>query len=121
MPGVSLVSRNLRDNKIFSIRGTGERTLSIDFIGIDQYFAEVYSIDLVAGRKLEPADAKATGACACLAGTLQENFLAARIAVNKLLFLEQDVFEVVGVVSGVMLGSWSQGCAVRSLSCFLQP
>ena len=35
--GVSLVSRNLRDNKIFSIRGTGERTLSIDFIGIDQY------------------------------------------------------------------------------------
>ena len=29
--------------------------------------------------------------------------------IGKLLFLEQDVFEVVGVVSGVMLGSWSQG------------
>ena len=34
--GVSLVSRNLRDNKNFSIRGTGERTLNVDFIGIDQ-------------------------------------------------------------------------------------
>ena len=32
-----------------------------------------------------------------------------REAVGKLLFLGQDVFEVVGVVSGVMLGSWGQG------------
>ena len=110
LPGVSLVSRNLRDNKIFSIRGTGERTLSIDFIGIDQYFAEVYSIDLVAGRKLEPADVESHRRV-CMLGrdAARKLFGGEDEAVNKLLFLEQDVFEVVGVVSGVMLGSWSQG------------
>ena len=56
LPGVSLVSRNLRDNKSFPIRGTGERTLNVDFIGIDQYFADVYSIDLTAGRLLNQED-----------------------------------------------------------------
>ena len=56
LPGVSLVSRNLRNNQVFTLRGTGERTLAVDFIGIDQYFADVYSIDLVAGRLLTQAD-----------------------------------------------------------------
>ena len=104
LPGVSLVSRNLRDNKNFPIRGTGERTLNVDFIGIDQYFAEVYSIDLVAGRLLNQEDVDAHRRVCLLGRDAARNlFGGSEEAIGKLLFLEQDVFEVVGVVSGVML------------------
>ena len=110
LPGVSLVSRNLRDNKNFPIRGTGERTLNVDFIGIDQYFAEVYSIDLAAGRLLNQEDVDSHRRVCLLGRDAARNlFGGSEEAIGKLLFLEQDVFEVVGVVSGVMLGSWSQG------------
>ena len=49
LPGVGMVSRNVRDGKGFLLRGEGERSLSVYFIGIDQYFAEVYSLSLTAG------------------------------------------------------------------------
>ena len=41
LKGVSMISENLRGGIDFNVRGEGERTLPINFIGIDQYFVEV--------------------------------------------------------------------------------
>ena len=48
LPGVALVSCNLRGGKEFDVRGPGERIIKVDFIGIDQYFFDVYSVNLIA-------------------------------------------------------------------------
>jgi putative ABC transport system permease protein len=110
LPGVGLVSRNTRMGKVFNLRGEGERTLNVDFIAIDEYFAEVYSLDLVAGRLLDASDIdKHRRVCLLGKDAARSLYGNENTAVGKLLFLDQDVFEVVGVVSGVMLGSWGQG------------
>lgn len=59
LPGVGMVSQNIRNGRAFTLRGEGERTLALDFIGVDQEFAEVYSLDLVAGRLLDDQDVTA--------------------------------------------------------------
>ncbi|MBQ4566505.1 MAG: ABC transporter permease, partial [Desulfovibrio sp.] len=79
-------------------------------IGIDALFSEVYSLDLDAGRMLTPADiADRRKVCMLGRDAARNLFGSAENALGKLLFLHQDVFEVVGVVSGVMLGAWSEG------------
>lgn len=110
IPGVSLVSCNLRGGRVFPIRADGERTIYVDFIGIDQYYAEVYSVNLVAGRLLDAGDVKERRRV-CMLGrdAAAEIYGEPAKAVGELLFLDQDVFEVVGVISGVMLGQWSKG------------
>ncbi|WP_298031662.1 ABC transporter permease [uncultured Desulfovibrio sp.] len=110
LPGVGMVSRNLRGGRMFTLRGEGERSMSVDFIGVDQYFAEVYSLTLVAGR-LFNADDMGRHRRVCMLGREAARNLYGdpADALGKLLFLEKDVVEVVGVLSGVMLGSWGQG------------
>lgn len=110
LPGVGMVSQNIREGKGFALRGEGERTLNVYFIGIDQYFSDVFSLSLVAGRFMDVEDVTAHKRV-CMLGreAAQDLYGDPARAVGKLLFLQQDVFEVVGVVSGVMLGSWSQG------------
>lgn len=110
LPGVGQVSRNLRGGRVFTLRGAGERSVNVDFIGVDQYFAEVYSITLVAGRLFNNDDMERHRRVCMLGLEAARNLYGdADNALGKLLFLEKDVFEVVGVVSGVMLGSWRQG------------
>ena len=110
LPGVGMVSRNVRAGEGIVLRGNGERSLSTFFIGIDSFFPEVYSLDLDAGRMLTPADI-ANHRKVCMLGrdAARNLFGNAESALGKLLFLHKDVFEVVGVVSGVMLGAWSEG------------
>lgn len=110
LPGVALVSCNLRGGRVFPIRTEGERTIYMDFIGIDQYYADVYSVNLVAGRLFNAQDIEGRKRV-CMLGreAANEAFGSATAAIGKLLFLEQDVFEVVGVITGVMLGQWGRG------------
>lgn len=110
LPGVGLVSRNLRGGVFFQVRVEGDRTIPIDFIAVDEYFMKVYSVDCVAGRMLSAADI-ASHSRVCMIGreAAEKIYGDAKSAVGKLLFLQQDVFEIVGVASGVMLGSWSYG------------
>lgn len=110
LPGVAYVSCNLRGGRVFPVRADGERTLHIDFIGIDQYYADVYSVTLTAGRLFTAADIEERRRV-CMLGreAAIQIFGDAEAAINKLLFLEQDVFRVVGVISGVMLGQWGRG------------
>lgn len=110
LPGVGMVSRNLRGGRVFELRTSGERRIRMDFIGIDQYFAEVYSLTLVAGRLFDATDIEGRRRVAMLGReAAQMLYEEPEDAVGKLLILGQDVFEVVGVVSGVMLGSWGRG------------
>lgn len=110
LPGVSWVSCNLRGGRVFLLRTTGERTIPVDFIGVDQYYADVYSVTLIAGRLFNTADIQERRRVAMLGReAATELFGTPQAAVGELLFLDQDVFRVVGVISGVMLGQWSRG------------
>ena len=110
IPGVGLVSQNLRQNRIFPLRGSDERTLQVSFLGIDQFFFETYSLELLAGRAFSPEDVKQRRRVCMLGRQCAENlYTDPKKAVGELLVLGQDVFEVVGVVTGVMLGSWNEG------------
>lgn len=110
LPGVALVSSNVRVGKTFALRGEGERSLYVDFIGVDQYFPEVFSLTLVAGRFLDSADIEQRRRVCMLGRDAARNLYSDPThAIGELLFLEKDVVQVVGVVSGVMLGSWGQG------------
>ncbi len=110
LPGVGMVSLNLHGGKVFGLRTSGERTINMDFIGIDQYFAEVYSLTLLAGRLFDASDIERRRRVAMLGReAAQMLYDKPDDAVGKLLILGQDVFEVVGVVSGVMLGGWGRG------------
>lgn len=110
LPGVGLVSCNLRQGVTFNVRGEGERTLPMYFIGIDQYFTEVYSTDLVSGREFDGNDIKDRSKVCMLGNEAAVNLYGEPDkAVNQLLFLGQEVFRVIGVIKGVMLGSWAEG------------
>lgn len=110
LPGVGMVSRNMRGGQVFGLRTSGERTINMDFIGIDQYFADVYSLTLVAGRLFDATDMERRRRVAMLGReAAQMLYDEPADAVGKLLILGKDVFEVVGVVSGVMLGAWGRG------------
>lgn len=110
LPGVSLVSCNLRGGKVFNVRGEGERTIGIDFIGIDQYFVDVYSVQLVAGEVFTAKDvAERRRVCMLGAAAAKNLYGTPDKAIGALLFLGQDVFEVKGVIRGVMLGAWAEG------------
>ena len=110
LDGVSLVSENLRGGRYFNVRADSERTLSVDFIGIDQYFAPVYSATLLAGRNFNASDIENHRRVCMLGREAAINIYGSpEAAPGKLLFLDQDVFQVIGVMGGVMLGSWGYG------------
>lgn len=108
LPGVSLVSCNLLGGEDFAVRAEGERTLWVNFIGVDQYFCEVYAASTVAGRTFTAKDVEGRRRVCMLGREAAINiFGSPGAAIGKLLFLRQEVVEVIGVISGVMLGSWS--------------
>lgn len=110
IPGVGLVSQNLRGGKVFPIQNWEDRTLGIEFIGVDQYFVPLYSLEVTGGRAFTAHDIEQRRRVCMLGNEAAINiFGSVEAALNKLIFLERDVFEVVGVVNGVMLGSWSLG------------
>jgi putative ABC transport system permease protein len=110
LPGVAIVSRNVWISQFFSLRGEGERSLNVFFIGIDQYYPLVYSVDLITGRFFTDADIDQRRRV-CMLGreAARDLYNSPQEALGQLVFLQQDVFEVIGVVSGVMLGDWGKG------------
>lgn len=109
LPGVATVAVNLHGQQLFHLR-VGERSLQVPFIGIDQYFWETYATTLSAGRGLNGDDVREHRRVAVLGRDLARQLYGDETtAVGQLLFLGNDVFEIVGVVGGVMLGSWAQG------------
>ncbi|MDR1777852.1 MAG: ABC transporter permease [Desulfovibrio sp.] len=110
LPGVYMVSRNIRNNVSFNLRGEGERSLQVSFIGVDEYYAETFSLEAVAGRLLTAEDVSGRRRV-CLLGldAARDLYGGAGQSLGKFLFLDKEVFEVVGVITGVMLGSQRRG------------
>lgn len=109
LPGVATVSLNPANGQNFPLR-VGERTLNTMFIAIDQYFGDTYASILYAGREIDADDIKNRSRVCVLGRDLSRDlFGSEKDAVGQLLFLNNDVFEVVGVIGGVMMGSWSKG------------
>lgn len=106
LPGVDCVSLNLRDLRYFPLR-VGERTIQTDFIAVDQFFWITYAASLQAGRVLDAADIQEHRRVCVIGNELARILYGnAENALDQLIFLDQDIFKIVGVVSGVMLGSW---------------
>ncbi|MDR2744860.1 MAG: ABC transporter permease [Desulfovibrio sp.] len=109
LPGVAMISRNIRGGAGFLLRGAGERSLNVNFIGVDQNYASTFSLDAVAGRLLTTEDVERHRRVCMLGLDAARNLYGGgREALGKLLFLDREVFEVVGVITGVMLGSQRQ-------------
>ncbi|WP_302513863.1 ABC transporter permease, partial [uncultured Desulfovibrio sp.] len=88
IPGVGMISENIRNGVTFSLRASGERTLGVHFIGVDQYFAETYSLELVAGRMLSTDDVRGHRRVCMLGREAATNLYGdPSLAVGKLLFL----------------------------------
>lgn len=108
LPGVLMVSCNLRNGITFPVRGRDERDIHLQFLGVDQYFNDVYAAEVLVGRGISAQDVDAhrrvcvlgKDAATALYGNPEQ-------AIGKLIFLGKDVFEIIGVIGGVMLGSWS--------------
>ncbi len=108
LPGVDQVSVSSRNAQHFNLK-SGERTLGTLIYGVDEHFAPVFSVDVVAGRGLSREDVERHKRVCVVGRDLAVNmFGSPRNALGQLLFLDQDVFEIVGVMAGVMLGSWSE-------------
>lgn len=109
LPGVDAVSVSSRNAKWFSLRAQGERRIGMLVYGVDELFAPTFSVDLVVGRALSEEDVKGHRRV-CMLGreAAIRLFGSPEKALNKLLFLDVDVFEIKGVITGVMLGDWSE-------------
>ena len=109
LPGVATVSVNLYGEAHFPLR-RGESSFAITFIGIDNNFHDTYASTALYGRDFSADDVREhRRVCTLGREAAREIFGNEKDAVGQLLFLGNDVFEVVGVVGGVMLGSWSRG------------
>ena len=109
IPKVGMVSVNIMGGATFTQR-VGERTIAINFIGIDEFFVPTQSAEILAGRSLTAEDVRQRSRV-CLIGrqAAQNLYGSEAAAVGKRLFLGNDIVEVVGVMGGVMLGSWGEG------------
>lgn len=109
LAGVATVSVNIYGEANFTLR-RDEINVPMGFIGIDEYFNATYAVSLQQGRELNADDVRERRRVAVLGREgARELFGDEKRAVGQLLFLGNDIFEVVGVVSGVMLGSWGRG------------
>ena len=109
LPGVGLVCSSVRNGQYFPMR-VGERRLTIGMLGVDENFSPVFSLEMIAGRFLSREDVSQRRRVCVLGNEGARNlFGSPEDALGKLLTLGNDIFEVVGVTSGVMLGDWRQG------------
>lgn len=110
LPGVSLVSKNMQSWQEFPVRASsGERIVSLPILAIDELFSSLYSLNLNAGRLLTRDDVLNHRRVCMLGNDAAKNlFGSEQEALGKLLFLGQDVFSVIGIVSGVMMGDWRE-------------
>ena len=109
LPGVSNVSVNVRYEMHFPLR-KGEVTYSAPFIPVDDQLWPTYAATLLAGRELNADDIRERRRVCVLGRDLARDVYGdPKDAVGQLIFFGNDVFEVVGVVGGVMMGSWLRG------------
>ncbi len=104
IPGVSLVSRNVTGTEAFFFRQDSEG-FRVSFLGVDENYWPTYAATLVAGRFIDEEDVKKRSRVCMLGWEIATNlFGSPENALGKILTLGSDIFEVVGVAGGIMLG-----------------
>jgi len=108
LPGIYTVGANSAAT-FFTLR-IGERSFRTQFIAIDQYFWPTYEATLYAGREINATDVKERKRVCNLGIDLAiKLYGSAENSIGQRLFLKSDIFEIVGVVGGVMFGRWAEG------------
>ncbi len=109
LPGVLTVSVTLSGQKFFEFRDE-EATIHASFRGVDEHYWETFAATLMAGRFFTSEDIQHHSRVCILgwefAATL---FGSPENAIGQRVFLDSDVFDVVGVVGGVMVGAGIRG------------
>ena len=109
LTGVDSVSVGSRNAQFFQLKTRNERTLGTLLYGVDELFIPTFSVDVIAGRALNEDDMQRHRRVCVLGRDLAVNlYERPERAVGKLLFVGREVIEVIGVISGVMLGDWSE-------------
>ena len=110
IPGISSVSVNVHTAAYF-MQKVGERNMWVAFNGVDELYGYTYATSVVVGRDLNADDiSKHRRVCVMGKDAAVGYFGSPEAALGQLIFLKDEVFEVVGVVTGIMLGSMSQDC-----------
>ncbi len=105
VPGVATVSATLGNVEGFSFR-QADTTISTAFYGVDSYYWDTYAGNVVAGRLLNAADIEKRRRVCVLGWELATQlFGSPQASLGKMLNLKNDLFEVVGVVGGIMIGT----------------
>ncbi len=105
IPGIDTVSASFRQTKgkYFQF---GDTTTYVQFNGVDHYFWHTYSANVVAGRLINAEDVKQHRRV-CVLGWEVANTLfgSSKNALGKILTIDNDIFEVIGTVGGIMIGA----------------
>ncbi len=104
LPGVSRVSANLHGSEPFSVR-KGDETINSGFFGVDENYWYTYAVSAVAGRLLTAEDIKTHNRVCVIGWQLATDLYGSpKAALGKIISVKNDLFEVVGVVGGIMIG-----------------
>ena len=105
MPGVFMVGRNTMDAKTLYFR-IGERSIPITMTGVDEYFWEIYATNLLSGRFFTEKDIKERRRVCILGKELVQDIFGDKSPIGEPVFFGNEIFEVIGTFSGVMMGEW---------------
>ncbi len=110
LKGVTSVSVSSRNAQWFNLHAAdSERTVGTLFYGVDDLFVPTFSVEMVAGKPLSREDIDNHRRVVMIGREAANKiFGSPEKAMGQLLFLGVDVFEIKGVITGVMLGDWSE-------------
>ncbi|GAB1253622.1 ABC transporter permease [Desulfovibrio falkowii] len=123
--GIEYVSANLPWSVEYS-QSLGRRNIPIRFMGIDEYFLRTYSLEVAYGREITKEDIqKKRRVCMLGVEAATSLFGSAEKALHQSIqAANNDTLYVVGIVKGIMLGSWSRygfipyNLAIDRIICF---
>lgn len=108
LDNVDMAGANVRFSPQY-YQAIGKQNLPLHFAGIDEFFIPIYSLDIEAGRGFTPEEVAARRRI-CVLGhqAAVELFGSPENAVGKFINIgHNDTAEVIGVINGVMLASWT--------------
>ena len=104
IPGVDTVTASA-GARTFVFR-KGNNNITVPFHAIDEYYWETFEAILISGRFINADDVNGHRRVCVLGKEAAINlFNTPEEALGEILSLENDLFEVVGVISGIMVGS----------------
>ena len=107
--GIEYVSANLPWSAEYS-QSLGRRNIPIRFMGIDDFFLRTYSLEVAYGREITAEDIhKKRRVCMLGVEAATSLYGSAEKALHQTIqTANNDTLYVVGIVKGIMLGSWSR-------------